>query len=454
MTFRNSGMKARYKDIPAFIRYTIIILLFITIVLLIFSCESKSEQSPNNKLIPSVEAVQAHYGTLPLTERLTGLVTAKNQVGIYPEISAAIITVHVNNGDVVKKGQTLIRLRDREFQERLKQTKANYQIAVAQAKQAEARVKEVRAELKRAESLNEEGLTSSAELENIQTQAISAEANLDLAKARVEQAQATVEESEAELSETVIRAPVSGSVGNRNAEVGMLVNPGTRLFTLGQLENLKIEVVLTDRMLNYIEVGQRTEIFAEYLASGLVEAPLSRISPFLHPVAHTTVAEIDLKNPGGNLKPGMFVTVDVYYGESEQATLIPLSALYENPESGETGVYFIKDSLIHEPIGGTSSEKSITLTNPVSFEFVPVEVIARGRMSAGIRGVVEQDDWIVTLGQNLLGSESGNARVHTVNWGWIEELQNLQSQDLLKDVMKQQQVNQDRLPGNIQPGSN
>ncbi|NIR94021.1 MAG: efflux RND transporter periplasmic adaptor subunit, partial [Gammaproteobacteria bacterium] len=161
-------------------------------------------------------------------------------------------------------------------------------------------------------------------------------------------AQANVDEQEENLSQTVIRAPVAGSVGNRNAEIGMLVTPNTRLFTLGQLDNIKVEVVLTDRMLNYIEEGQRSEIVASNLISGPVSAPLSRISPFLHPVTHSTEAEIDLANPEGRLKPGMFVTVDIFYGQSERATLVPLSSLYEHPARGATGVYVSKASLDRE----------------------------------------------------------------------------------------------------------
>mgnify|MGYP006291655767 FL=1 len=167
---------------------------------------------------------------------------------------------------------------------------------------------------------------------------------------------------------------------------------------------------------------------------------LTRISPFLHPFTPSTIAEIDLKNPGESLKPGMFVTVDVMYGESEQATLIPLSALYENPETGETGVFVSRDSLVlySEPTGASDEQKSISLSDPVPFDFKSVDVIAKGRMQAGITGV-EEGNWVVTLGQNLLGSQSGEARVRTVEWDWVEYLQNLQSQDLLEDIMEEQQ---------------
>ena len=419
---------------------TILILLLINFLVLLCGCEQDSGTPGNNldKLIPSVEAIQARYGTLPLTERLTGVVKAKNQIEIYPQISAVIVSVNVRDGDVVKKGKPLVRLRDKEFQERLKQANANLQITMAQAKQAEARFKEIQSELKRTETLAEKGLASAAELESSQTQAVSAEANLELANAQVKQAQATVDERKEALSETVIQAPVSGTVGNRDAEVGMLVNPNMRLFTLGQLDNIKIEVVLTDKMLNYIKVGQRSDIYTENLASISAEAALSRISPFLHPVTHSTDAEIDLANVDGRFHPGMFVTVDVRYGESEKATLVPLSALYDNPVTGVTGVYVSHDSLKNGLINGLNSDKTIKLSNPVSFEFVPVEIIAKGRMQAGIQGV-EAGQWVITLGQNLLSGESGNARVRVVNWDWVEELQKLQRQDLLKEVMKQQQ---------------
>jgi len=419
-----------------------IVLNFLLFIIIIpFGCSSDSGSAENvaDRLIPAVEAVQAREGTLPLTQRLSGVVKAKNQVAIYPEISAVITDVLVTNGDEVKRGQILVKLRDKEFQERLKQANANYQIAVAQLKRAEAQLKESQAELKRVKELGEKGLASTAELETIQTRAVSAEADVELAKARVEQAQATVDEQEENLSQTVIRAPVAGSVGDRNAEVGMLVTSNTRLFTLGQLENIRVEVILTDRMLNYIEEGQRSEIFASNLISGPVSAPLSRISPFLHPVTHSTEAEIDLANPDGRLKPGMFVTVDIFYGESEQATLVPLSSLYEHPTRGGTGVYVSKTILDREPVGRLSADQSIILTDPITFEFVPVEVIAKGRMEAGIGGI-DKGDWVVTLGQNLLGGESGTARVRPVKWEWVEQLQNLQREDLMQDLIERQRA--------------
>lgn len=410
----------------------------ITCLLVACSGESGADKNSPARVIPAVEAVQARVGSLPLTQRLSGIVEAKNQIDIYPEINAVIVEVFVKNGDVVKTGDPLLRMRDKEFLERVKQATAGYQITLAQLKQAEAQLAEIKSELKRTETLAAQGLSSPINLETVQTRAISAEANVALAKARVDQAEAIAEERNETLAQTLIRSPITGSVGNRNAEVGMLVSGNTRLFTLGELENVRVKIILTDRMLNYVQVGQRVEIANEHSTDGILNAKLSRISPFLNPVSHSTDAEIDLENPGRVLKSGMFVTVDVFYGESEQATLVPLSALYENPASGNTGVFVTAAVFDREPTSSDNTDRSLALSDPVEFTFMPVNVIARGRMEAGISGI-EAGQWVITLGQNLIGGDKGQARVRTVKWAWVERLQQLQREDLLEGLVKRQQ---------------
>jgi HlyD family secretion protein len=436
----NQGNLARNRRTMAHMhpRYSALITRLVVpwLALVVGSCGGGSGENRADQPVPGVEAVQARHGTLPLTQRLSGLVKATNQVAIYPEITAVITEVRVRDGDVVQKGQPLVQLRDKEFHDRLKQANASYQIALAQARQADARLKEVQSELERIRGLADQDIVSPSQLESAETRAAVAEADVDLARARVEQAAANVGEQQENLAQTTVRAPVAGSVGDRNAEVGMLVNTNTQLFTLGQLEKLSVQVVLTDNMLSYIEEGQPAEIFSSNLTAGSLSAPLVRISPFLHPVTHSTIAEIDLDNTGGRLKPGMFVTVDIYYGESEEATLVPMSALYEHPETGTTGVYMTHEALDQEPVVAAGEESSISFTEPVRFEFVPVTVLAQGRMQAGIMGV-EPNKWVVTLGQNLLGDEASDARVRRVEWEWAEKLQNLQREDLMQDMLEQ-----------------
>lgn len=410
--------------------------------------EGNSETSLEN--IPAVEAVQARYGSLPLSERLSGTVIAQNQVQLYPEISGRISEVVVQTGDKVSKGDPLLRIQDTQYREQVEQAEANLKITKAQLKQAESGLNELTAQYKRTLSLFEKELSSELEMERVEAQMQSARADVELAEARVQQAASTLQERKDLLSRTVVRAPINGTVGQRNAEVGMQVSTATRLFTIGDLDQLRVEVVLTGNMLNNIEIGQTARIYVGggsdvTLSSNVITAELSRISPFLNTVTRSTEAEIDVKNQNDALRPGMFVAVDILYGESSQATLIPTSALYTNPSTGDEGV-FVATTLGSEveAIEPDSSGEPAALTQPIDVQFQPVDVIAEGRMEVGVSGI-EPGSWIITVGQNLLSQGRNQARVRTSTWERILTLQGLQRQDLLQKVLEDQKSSQSTL---------
>lgn len=417
--------------------------LFLFVFLI--SCSSESEQQQGgpmnqNAVIPAVEAVQARYGSLPLVERFSGNVRSENQVPLFPQINARIEEVFVENGDFVNKGDQLVKLQDEQLKQQLAQAEAGLKINKARLRQAEAALKELNARYNRLKKLAEQELSSDAELEQIEAELTSAEANFELAEAQVEQSQALVNERKENLNRTIITAPISGTIGQRNAQVGMQVNTGTQLFLIGDLSKLRVEIVLTEEMLNKISIGQSATIHvADYEGNDReINAKLSRISPFLNEVTRSTEAEIDVNNENGWLKPGMFVPVDIHFGESEQATLIPVSAIFTDPTSGEDGV-FIASSIGTEiqPVADDNSDSPQALTEPTPVKFIPINVIARGRMEVGVGGL-ESGDWVITLGQDLLVEGREQARVRTVTWDKVLGLQLMQREDLLKEVLQEQ----------------
>lgn len=418
--------------------YNYLSLLPVLFLVIFFSgCNSETNQERTSAVIPAVEVVQAQFGGLPLEERLNGIVRAANQVDIYPRITAPIEEVYVQNGDQVHQGAALIRLRDTEYRERLRQAEASLRINMAQRRQAQAALGEIESQLRRERILASRELSSEMEIEQLEARLESAEASVELANAQVEQARSTVDEMTEALEQTVIRAPVNGTVGQRNAEIGMQVNGNTRLFTIGDLTESKITINLTERMLGYIRTGQTVRIFSENIPDTAFIAQLSRISPFLGIGSFSTEAEIDIDNPDGLLMPGMFVTVDVLYGESEQTTIIPLSAIYRHPQTGETGVYVASSfGMESEAIQELESNGGNgRLSNPTDVAFQPVDVIARGRDAAGVEGI-RSGDWVVTIGHNLLVRDAGGmARVRPASWQSIMEIQRLQPQDLLREIM-------------------
>lgn len=419
----------------------IIVPLLLISILYLQGCGSGEENNINrsNQPVPSVEAVQAQFGSLPLEERLSGVVRAGNFVEIYPRINAPILEVLVQNGDYVDSGEPIVRLDDREFQDRLEQARASLRIAQAQARQAEARLNDANNNLRRQQTLADRNLLSEVELESALAQVQSAEADLELTLAQVDQANSTISEREEELNRTIIRSPINGVIGGRNAEIGMQVNNNTRLFTVGDVSNPKILISLTENMVRHINVGQTTMVFSETLGDTILYGEISRISPFLSQGSFSTQAEIEMSNESGLLLPGMFVTVDVMYGETEQATIVPISAIYQHPRTGQQGIYVAPGFGSEvEPITEVDADNPPPLSEPTELEFRSIQVVAKGREAAGVVGV-NSGEWIVTVGQSLMvGNEDTRARIRATSWDRIISMQRTQPQDLLDQIMIQE----------------
>jgi multidrug efflux pump subunit AcrA (membrane-fusion protein) len=138
--------------------------------------------------VHAVEAVQARSGSLPLEERLHGIVKAQNQVEIRPEIAARVEEVLVRTGARVSRGQPLVKLREDELRERLRQAEASMRLEEAAARGAHARTAEIEAQVVRSRELAAEALISMLQLDTLEAQLAAAQAAADEAEARVEQA--------------------------------------------------------------------------------------------------------------------------------------------------------------------------------------------------------------------------------------------------------------------------
>ena len=386
-------------------------------------------------LPPAVEAVPARSGSLPLMERLSGVARAANQVTLRAEITGIVTEVLVQSGARVERGQPLVRLRGTTQQEQLGQTEAALRLAEAASTEADARLRELEAQVVRSRALAKQDLISALELETLEAQLAGAQASSAQARARVDQARSTVAERQEDLERTVVRAPIDGHVGQRNVEVGMRVDPGAFLFIIGTLDRLIVEVPLTEAMLGYLKEGLPVELRVRN--GEPIRAALSRISPFLAEGSFSTVGEIDVDNTGGSLQPGMFVSVDVLYGESGHATLVPTSALWDDPRTRESVLFVI------EPDAGDAS--ALARTDELSEKTIPVTrrpvtVIAEGRGSIGVTGI-EEGEWVVTVGQHLLAEEGVMAaRVRPTTWERVTRMQGLQREDLLEDYLNKQQA--------------
>jgi HlyD family secretion protein len=412
--------------------------------LLLSACSTSDNgvSGADEQTIPAVEAVRVRQGTLPLEERLAGSVVSRNQTEIYAEVSGRIVEVLASDGDRVEAGAALVRLRATEFEEQLLQAEAGLRVADARVKQAEANGTRAQAALRRMETIVERSLGSAAELETAQAEALSAEAELLLMQAERQQAASLVAERRSALGETTIRAPITGIVGGRDAEIGQLATTSTPLFVIGDPGSMRVTITLTQRMLGYIETGTPVHIVSDAAPDQPLAAEISRISPFLHPVTRTTNAEIDVEEHGTLLRPGMFVTVDVLYGESEVAALVPNNAIYADAREGTEGVWLARVDEANAPLEPGAAEEprgDLEPSGPVAVEFVPVEVVARGRLAAAVEGV-DPGQWVVTVGHELLSrNDTGKAVIQPTPWEHIMRLQQMQTRDLLDLIQRKQE---------------
>lgn len=393
--------------------------------------------------IPAVEVVQAREGALPLFERLTGTVRASGEVAIYPQTAGSIVQVFAQNGDAVRKGDPLVEIRAPGSRPQVAQARSSLDVARAELREAEANLKELETQFTRTQVLGDEGLVPVDTVTTQRAQVEAARASFARARAQVAVAEATVEERAEVQRETIVRAPISGRVGRRNAEVGMRVGPDSSVFIIGQLDSVRVEVPVTQEVLTRIRDGQRAEVIVDRSSPG-IEAAVSRISPFLAAGSYSAEVEIDVPNREGRLVPGMFVTVDLFYGESARATLVPASAIYEHPTTGERGAFVTSVEPPGPPAPATPEAPAAdgARGDPIAIPFRPVTVVAQGPQTVGIRGV-QPGEWVVVVGQHLLSEQGGQAtpqaRVRIVAWERILELQRLQRQDLLRQFMERQQ---------------
>lgn len=374
---------------------------------------------------PLVEALPAKQGRLPVELRASGIVRAQNQVEIRPEIAAVVAEVLVGSGDRVTKGQPLVRLSPEPQRQELRAGEANADLADAAAQAARARVVELEAQATRTRKLADRKMVSELERETHDAQLAAAEAAHRQSVARVAEARASVGLHRSTLDKTVIRAPVAGRVGRRAAENGLLVTPATVLFVVGDLDHVIVDLPLSEKMLARVRPGQPVTLRGPALGDATVAARLARISPFLERGSFSTTGEVEVDNRDGRLLPGMFVSADIAVGDAEAATLVPVSALAEDARTGLLTVHV----LARAP---GKAEDAIPVTART------VEIRAEGRTTVGVSGV-DPGEWVVTLGQHLLGGSPARARVRAVTWERVLDLQSRQKEDLLAGFLEKQQ---------------
>jgi RND family efflux transporter MFP subunit len=233
-------------------------------------------------------------------------------------------------GDAVRAGETLARLRESDYRERLHQ--AEGAIAELEAAQVKARV-----DLARAQTLFADESLTRPELDAAIATASANEARI--ASARAQRALAAIA-----LGDGLLRAPVTGVILERRVDEGSLVQPGSAGFVIGRLSPIKAVFGVPDLHVGRLRPGDVLTMATEAFGGETFNGPITAIAPVADSQSRLYRIEVSLANDDGRLRPGMIGTVDVATRGAAGAApdgkpAIPLAAVVRGEGAGGYAVF-------------------------------------------------------------------------------------------------------------------
>jgi HlyD family secretion protein len=340
-------------------------------------------------------AVEQAGSAGPVTLTAGGYIVAHHTIEVSSKVVGKVVWVGVEKGDKVKKDQVLVRLDDSEYLAQLNQAKANLgaleaklkeleagsrpqEILAAQAavEQAQADFTNARLTLRRTQDLFNQKIDSQSQLDNAQAQFDMAKARLanskqnyelvkigpriediHYARAQVEQGRAAVAYAQTLEDATLIKAPISGTVLERNVEMGELVsnmNFGgtggvkTSVVSLADLNDLQVELDINQNDFPKISPQQDSTVTADAYPDRVYKGVVAEISPEANRQKATIQVKVKILKPDDYLRPEMnahvsFLAPNAPPTQSGGETLsIPRAALVQR--DGKQAVFVLDGS--------------------------------------------------------------------------------------------------------------
>jgi RND family efflux transporter MFP subunit len=282
-------------------------------------------------------------GTMSLTQ--TGTTQAFDTASLYPRATGYIVERKVDIGSHVKKGDLLFRISAPDLDQQLVQAQSQVlqlQAALIQARalvdQAEANRHLADVTNRRTSTLAGTGAETRQNADTSQAGVLAQTANVDAAKAAVKVAEANIAAQEAQVARLKvltgfeeIRAPFDGVVTTRNNDVGDAVtadtNTGAPLLTLARDDVLRMAVNVPLYAADGVRDGLDAKVEVAQLPGRIFPGKVSRSSTTLLSAARTLVTQVDIPNPDGALRAGLYITLTLEIPRASPAVTVPSDAL-------------------------------------------------------------------------------------------------------------------------------
>jgi len=304
----------------------------------------------NKEEIVSVQTEKVEKRTITQTVAATGKINPEFKVVINPEVTGEIIELPVKEGDLVKKGQLLIRIKGDQYVAQNERLEANLQSAKANLKMREAELTKVELDYNRVKELHTKGLASDSELESAKSNFLSTKASYQVAEANVAQSEASLKEIMDQISKTGIRSPMDGVVTKLNVELGERVfgagfSMGSDIMTISDLRNIEAVVEVDENDVVLVSIGDtatiKVDAFKDQEFIGLVsEIGNSANTTGLGTQNEVVNFEVKIKliDPKNTLRPGMSCTSEIQTETISNVLSVPIQSVTtrnDGPKDGE-----------------------------------------------------------------------------------------------------------------------
>jgi RND family efflux transporter MFP subunit len=258
------------------------------------------------------------------TLRLSGSLTSPMSARLSPDVEGRLVRLNVDAGARVKSGDVLFQLDDELARLELAQAVANEHEAEADLANGNRRVAEVR-------ELVSKSTFPESEARNLEAQVQRFQAILERRRAERAYAAATLERHSH-------RAPFSGVIAARNADVGERVDTGANVLLLVSTDRLQLDLRVPQQYFGRVRAGTPVQIGLDALTGSTIESAVEIVVPVSDPDARTFTVRASIDNQAARLAPGMSVSALLRIGTEREAEVVPRDALIRYPD-GRTTVW-------------------------------------------------------------------------------------------------------------------
>lgn len=318
----------------------------------------------NRPLAVETTSVVLAYPSQALTLlNATGYVVAQRKAAVASKATGRLEWLGVREGSVVKAGEVVARLENRDVSAARDRAAANIQLARATLEQVQAELHHAEQEYRRALDLAGKGFVSQSAVDGAEARLLKARAGVNAQKAAIVVGQAALREAEVALDATAIRAPFDGVILTKQANVGDVITPFAAasdskgaVVTMADMGTLEVEADVSESSLSKVKPGQPCEIQLDALPGSRFLGEVARLVPTVDRAKATVIAKVRFIESDPRILPEMsakvaFLERALKENEREPRLAVNPGALVEAPDKSSAHLFRVeKDLAVAVPV--------------------------------------------------------------------------------------------------------